>query len=155
VGGALASLNPRPAGRAVATRFAAAHGRLAPGRAFSPEPRRTADGLWTLERRIGADASAWLFDDLPFARVDEVAVEALAITLRALRRRRPPEPARSRREPRLPPSTGDPLRDTRIAVARANGRIAPAARSLGVHRNTVLYRLHRAEVEYGLDPRRP
>jgi sugar diacid utilization regulator len=42
-----------------------------------------------------------------------------------------------------------------LAVARANGRIAPAARILGVHRNTVLYRLRRALAEYGLDPRRP
>src|SRR6186713_2480472 len=46
---ALASLNPRPAGRALATRFAAAHGRLlgqraAPGSAA----RRTRDGLWIL-----------------------------------------------------------------------------------------------------------
>ena len=47
------------------------------------------------------------------------------------------------------------MRDTLMAVARANGRIAPAARSLGVHRNTVLYRLRRASDELGLDPRRP
>jgi octaprenyl-diphosphate synthase len=40
-------------------------------------------------------------------------------------------------------------------VARANGRVAPAARALGVHRNTVLYRLRAALVERGLDPRRP
>ena len=45
--------------------------------------------------------------------------------------------------------------ETLLAVARANGRIAPAARALGVHRNTVLYRLHRAALELGLDPRRP
>jgi DNA-binding PucR family transcriptional regulator len=108
-----------------------------------------------MERTIGPSASAWVFDDLPFARVDEAALEALAVTLRALLRRRPVEPARGRREPKLPPSTGDPLRDTLLAVARANGRIAPAARSLGVHRNTVLYRLHRASVEFGVDPRRP
>ena len=57
--------------------------------------------------------------------------------------------------PKAPPSTGDPLRDTLLAVARANGRIAPAARALGVHRNTVLYRLRRAEAELGIDPRRP
>jgi DNA-binding PucR family transcriptional regulator len=33
--------------------------------------------------------------------------------------------------------------------------VAPAARALGVHRNTVLYRLRAAQVERGLDPRRP
>jgi hypothetical protein len=154
--GALASLNPRPAGRALATRFAATHARLLAERVASPTPaRRTRDGLWILERPVGADASAWLFDDLPFARIDEVALEALAVTLRALLRRRPPEPAGGRRGPKLPPSTGDALRDTLMAVARANGRVAPAARSLGVHRNTVLYRLRRAADELGIDPRRP
>ena len=40
-------------------------------------------------------------------------------------------------------------------MARSNGRVAPAARLLGVHRNTVLYRLRRARDERGLDPRRP
>ena len=49
----------------------------------------------------------------------------------------------------------DPLQDTLVAVARSNGRVAPAARLLGVHRNTVLYRLRRARDERGLDPRRP
>jgi DNA-binding PucR family transcriptional regulator len=39
-------------------------------------------------------------------------------------------------------------------VARANGRVAAAARQLGVHRNTVLYRLRRAAAELGVDPRR-
>jgi hypothetical protein len=156
VDGALASLNPRPAGRALATGFAAAHARLLGERAAGGSTaRRTRDGLWILERPVGPTAAAWLFDDLPFARVDEVALEALAVTLRALLRRRPVEPARGRREPKLPPSTGDPVRDTLLAVARANGRIAPAARSLGVHRNTVLYRLQRASVELGVDPRRP
>lgn len=156
VDGALASLNPRSAGRALASRFAAAHARLLHDRGAAPsEPRRTRDGLWTLERRVGPSASAWLFDDLPFARIDEVALDALAITLRALLRRGPVEPSRGRAEPRVPPSTGDPLRDTLLAVARANGRIAPAARSLGVHRNTVLYRLQRASSELGIDPRRP
>jgi hypothetical protein len=156
VDGALASLNPRPAGRALASAFSAAHARLLADRAGTAAgPRRTRDGLWIMERPVGPSAAAWLFDDLPFARVDEVALEALAVTLRALLRRRPIEPARGRREPKLPPSTGDPLRDTLLAVARANGRIAPAARSLGVHRNTVLYRLHRASAELGLDPRRP
>jgi len=159
VGGELVSVHPRPAGRALATRFAAAHARLPATRSpRSTAARRTPDGLWVAERSIeaaGTPATAWLFDDLPFARVDEVALDALAVTLRALLRRRPVEPARGRREPKLPPSTGDPLRDTLLAVARANGRIAPAARSLGVHRNTVLYRLQRASAELGLDPRRP
>jgi hypothetical protein len=156
VDGALASLNPRPAGRALATRFSAAHQRLLAERSTSsPGMRRTRDGLWILERGIGPGASAWLFDHLPFARIDEAALEALGVTLRALLRRRPSEPARARREPPLPPSTGDPMRDTLLAVARANGRIAPAARALGVHRNTVLYRLRRATAELGIDPRRP
>jgi len=44
---------------------------------------------------------------------------------------------------------------TLLAVARANGRVAPAARSLGVHRNTVLYRLRVARDQRGIDPRRP
>jgi hypothetical protein len=156
VDGALASINPRPAGRAIATRFAAAHVRLLADRSSAVSgARRTRDGLWFMERTIGPSASAWMFDDLPFARVDDAALDALSITLRALLRRRPAEPARGRREPKLPPSTGDALRDTLLAVARANGRIAPAARILGVHRNTVLYRLQRASAELGIDPRRP
>ncbi|HET8776633.1 MAG TPA: helix-turn-helix domain-containing protein [Candidatus Limnocylindria bacterium] len=156
VDGALASINPRSAGRAIATRFAATHARLLADRTSAATgPRRTRDGLWIMERAVGPAASAWMFDDLPFARADEAALDALAITLRALLRRRPIEPPQARREPKLPPSTGDPLRDTLLAVARANGRIAPAARSLGVHRNTVLYRLRRGAVELGLDPRRP
>lgn len=154
--GRLVALHPRPAGRALATRFAAIHARLLADRsATTSTARRTRDGLWLLERPVGPQASAWLFDDLPFARADEVGLDALAITLRALLRRRPAEPARGRREPTLPPSSGDPLRDTLLAVARANGRIAPAARALGVHRNTVLYRLRRASAELGIDPRRP
>ncbi|MEA2651198.1 MAG: PucR C-terminal helix-turn-helix domain [Chloroflexota bacterium] len=156
VDGALRALNPRPAGRALATRFAAAHARLLTDRSeASATMRRTRDGLWVLERSIGPGASAWLFDDLPPARIDEVGLEALAVTLRALLRRRAPEPTGARGMPKAPPSTGDALRDTLLAVARANGRIAPAARSLGVHRNTVLYRLRRAEAELGIDPRRP
>ncbi len=156
VDASLRSLNPRAAGRALATRFAAAHARLLADRGTRPsEARHTRDGLWILERPLGAGAAAWLFDDLPFARVDAVGLESLAVTLRALLRRRAPEAATARRAPRLPPSSGDPLRDTLLAVARANGRIAPAARSLGVHRNTVLYRLRRASDELGLDPRRP
>jgi hypothetical protein len=154
--GRLVALNPRPAGRALATRFAAAHGRLLQERGGG-EPagaRRTRDGLWILERAAGGGGAAWLFDDLPFARVDEVALDALAVTLRALRQR-PGEPGRARPPARLPPSTGDSMRDTLLAVARANGRISPAARSLGVHRNTVLYRLRVAQAELGIDPRRP
>jgi DNA-binding PucR family transcriptional regulator len=96
-----------------------------------------------------------VFDDLPLARVDEVGIDALALTLRALLRRRAPEPHDARRMPKAPASAGDPMRDTLLAVARANGRIAPAARSLGVHRNTVLYRLRRASSDLGIDPRRP
>jgi len=153
--GRLVALNPRPAGRALATRFAAAHARLLQERVGAGGgSRRMRDGLWILERAVGSGGSAWLFDDLPFARVDEVALDALAITLRALRQR-PAETGRARPPARLPPSTGDSLRDTLLAVARANGRIAPAARSLGVHRNTVLYRLRVAQAELGIDPRRP
>lgn len=156
VGGSLASLNPRPAGRALATRFAAAHAHVLANRSAPAANRRTMrDGMWVMERPVGTGATAWLFDDLPFAAVDEMALGALAATLHALLRRpdppsRPPGDLR-----RLPPSSGDPLRDTLMAVARANGRIAPAARSLGVHRNTVLYRLRRASAELGIDPRRP
>jgi len=154
--GVLAALNPRPAGTALATRFAAAHARLLANRSTrAVEPRLTRDGLWILERPIGLTASAWLFDDLPFAAIDGVALEALAVTLRALFRRPRSSGSHERATPRLPPSTGDPMRDTLLAVARANGRIAPAARALGVHRNTVLYRLRRASSELGIDPRRP
>lgn len=154
--GALAALNPRPAGRALATRFAAAHARLLAHRSGrSTDARRTRDGLWIVERPIGPAAAAWLFDDVPFAAVDGVALDALAMTLRALFRRSGSARPLARTTPRLPPSTGDPMRDTLLAVARANGRIAPAARALGVHRNTVLYRLRRASVELGIDPRRP
>ena len=156
VDGALAALNPRPAGRALATRFAATHARLLADRSDAGAmARRTRDGLWVLEREIRPGASAWLFDDLPPARIDEVGLESLAVTLRALLRRRAAEPARGRRLPKSRPSSGDPLRDTLVAVARANGRVAPAARALGVHRNTVLYRLRRAATELGIDPRRP
>jgi len=165
----LQSLHPREAGRALAARFAALHARLlaeSPGRTASS--RKTREGLYLLERRIRPGASVWLFDDLPFARIDEVAADALTITLRALLRRpRAPAP----RDVARPPATAtlrptDPgesqpvtpgeseLRRTVIAVARSNGRVAAAARELGVHRNTVLYRLRRASVELGVDPRR-
>lgn len=160
VDGELVSLNPRAAGRALATRFAAGHARRSASRPWSgtTQARRTRDGLWLLERHIGAPgatAVAWLFDDLPMGRVDHVALDALSVTLRALLRRRPAGPPEARSVPRVPPSTGDALRDTLLAVARANGRVAPAARSLGLHRNTVLYRLRRASLELGIDPRRP
>jgi hypothetical protein len=171
--GELRALHARPAGRALAARFAALHARLlagSPGRAVS---RQTAEGLFLLERRIRAGASVWLFDDLPFARVDEAAAEALTITLRALLRR-PSDLAAAVPSSRPLPQVGafqatplsattqrggqtspDPtLETTLVAVARANGRVATAARQLGVHRNTVLYRLRRAESELGVDPRR-
>jgi sugar diacid utilization regulator len=111
---------------------------------------------------VRTGAAAWLFDDLPFARVDEVAADALTITLRALLAR-PAEERHSRSRVARPPAPPvqplpqgtDELRNTILAVALANGRVAPAARALGVHRNTVLYRLRRAQAELGLDPRRP
>ena len=66
------------------------------------------------------------------------------------------EPAAASKPPPGPtPGSSDALQDTLVAVARSNGRVAPAARLLGVHRNTVLYRLRRARDERGLDPRRP
>ena len=128
----------------------------------------TRDGLWVLERRIRPGASVWLFDDLPFARIDEVCAEALTVTLRALLRRVPVERSRARLDlvrtgtsgadsgvKAVVRTSGDPMADTLLAVARANGRVAGAARALGVHRNTVLYRLRRAWAERGIDPRRP
>ena len=153
--GEMRALHPRPAGRALAARFAAAHTRLLSGGARSESSRRTRDGLWLLERRVRAGAAVWLFDDLPFARVDEVAADALGMTLRALLRRaatqRPTAPAA---RAAVAPSQ-DRISATLLAVARSNGRIAPAARALGVHSNTVLYRLRAARAEHGLDPRRP
>lgn len=133
--------------------------------------RQGTDGLFILERRIRTAASVWLFDDLPFARIDEAAAEALTITLRALLRRPAELTARPSARPRaVVPATetrrgsaeqsaglsGDAtLEKTILAVAQANGRVAAAARQLGVHRNTVLYRLRRASTELGVDPRRP
>jgi PucR C-terminal helix-turn-helix domain len=167
--GDLIALHPRPAGRALAARFAAAFSRLfGTPSARAAASRRLQDGLWIHEQRIRPGASVWLFDDLPMARIDETATEALAITLRALLRRPParsprPVPRTVERPPRRTPSaqTGqsevasEPLAATLLAVARANGRVAPAARSLGVHRNTVLYRLRIARDRRGIDPRRP
>jgi PucR C-terminal helix-turn-helix domain len=157
--GALLSLHPRPAGRALAARFAAAHSRFLTGsNTRSESMRRTRDGLWLLERRIRSGATLWLFDDLPFARIDEVAADALTMTLRALLRR----PAGSRVAARAVSGrasavgqSADRIQQTLLAVARANGRVAPAARALGVHRNTVLYRLRLAAAQGGPDPRRP
>jgi len=152
--GELRALHPRPAGRALAARFAATHARLLTGTARAESSRQTRDGLWLLERRIRPGASAWLFDDVPFARVDEVAADALGITLRALLRRPAPR-AGSRQGLKAMPVPNDRIAATLLAVARSNGRIAPAARILGVHRNTVLYRLRSARAEQGVDPRRP
>ena len=153
--GELRTLHPRSAGRALAARFAAAHARLLSGGSRAESTRRTRDGLWLLERRVRAGAAVWLFDDLPFARVDEVAADALGVTLRALLRR-PVAPRSAPRPPRVAPAPPDDrIAATLLAVARSNGRIAPAARALGVHRNTVLYRLRAANAEHGLDPRRP
>jgi hypothetical protein len=167
--GELQSLHPREAGRALAARFAALHARLlAESAGRTAASRRTPEGLYLLERRIRPGASVWLFDDLPFARIDEVAADALTITLRALLRRPPVAAPRDASRPfanRALPSDGAPepqpvtpgegeLRRTILAVARSNGRVAVAARELGVHRNTVLYRLRRASVELGVDPRR-
>jgi hypothetical protein len=161
--GELQALHARTAGRALAARFAAMHARLLAGAAQRRGPLRASrDGLWLLERPIRPGASVWLFDDVPMAAVDEVAAEAVAVTLRALLRRPPAAPAPGRR-PRVEdaaaaggsPLAGIPFADTLLAVARHNGRVVPAARALGVHRNTVLYRLRRARAEAGLDPRRP
>lgn len=153
--GELRALHPRPAGRALAARFAAAHARLLSGGSRTESARRTRDGLWLLERRVRAGAAVWLFDDLPFARVDEVAADALGVTMRALLRRPAPPRASSRPTRVVPSPPDDRIAATLLAVARSNGRIAPAARALGVHRNTVLYRLRAARAELGVDPRRP
>jgi hypothetical protein len=164
VDGELRALHPRIAGRALAARFAALHARLL---AVSPEGgreggRQARQGLWLVERSIRPGASAWIFDDLPLAAVDEVAADALTVTARALLRRPassrpalPFGPTPQRLSAQSPAGAVDSLDATLLAVARSNGRVAPAARQLGVHRNTVLYRLRRAASERGLDPRRP
>jgi len=161
VDGELRSVHPRPAGRALAARFVGTYGRLLSGSGSRGEStRRTRDGLWLLERRIRPGATLWLFDDIPFARVDEVAAGALTMTLRALLRRsagsassvRPAPPARVQA---TSDRSVDRIQQTLVAVARANGRMAPAARALGVHRNTVLYRLRQAAAQGSPDPRRP
>jgi hypothetical protein len=162
VDGEMRSLHPRPAGRALAAQFAATQIRLLSGTSTrGASTRRTRDGLWLMERRVRPGAAVWLFDDLPFARVDEVALEALGITLRALLRRAAlgPGASGSDRPPVSPTvataASSERFAETLLAVARANGRIAPAARALGVHRNTVLYRLRAVRAERGIDPRRP
>lgn len=169
VDGDLHALHPRPAGRALAARFAAVHARLlaAPGQGRREVSRQEREGLFLVERAIRPGAGVWLFDDLPLAAADEVAADALAVTARALLRRpaaaQPAQAAPARPGPTAHPSPsppasarrGDPLDATLLAVARSNGRVSPAARLLGVHRNTVLYRLRRARDERGLDPRRP
>jgi hypothetical protein len=164
VDGELRALHPRAAGRALAARFAALHARLLAGDADGRREasRQAREGIWLVERRIRPGASVWLFDDLPLAAVDEVAADALTFTARALLRRptgalsvapSPTAAPRRRHADTAPPI--DPLDATLLAVARSNGRVAPAARQLGVHRNTVLYRLRRARDERGIDPRRP
>jgi hypothetical protein len=161
VDGELRALHPRNAGRALAARFAAIHARLLAGAAQGRREvsRQEREGLFLVERSIRPGAAVWLFDDLPLAAIDEVAADALSVTARALIRRpvTPPAAGPSQPRPTTPPpaDVGDPLDATLLAVARSNGRVAPAARLLGVHRNTVLYRLRRARHERGLDPRRP
>jgi len=160
VDGELQAVHARPAGRGLAARFAALHQRLMLGRGPGQRTevsRRTRDGLWLMERAVRSGASVWLFDDIPFAAADAVAADALRVTLRALLQRPPPQ----EQSPavKVPPAPVEiPQRDellrTLLAVARANGRVAPAARALGVHRNTVLYRLRRGRNELGVDPRR-
>jgi hypothetical protein len=155
VDGTLVGLVPRPAGRALAARFAAAHARLLVTNGGDASGRRRAiSGLAILEHRVRPGAAVWLFDDLPLARIDEVLAGALAVTLRALLGRTPRTVVRPAPGPVPTPPTGV-IAQTLLAVARSNGRIAPAARSLGVHRNTVHYRLRIAVRDHGLDPRRP
>jgi hypothetical protein len=156
--GELRSLHARPSGRALAARFTAIHARLLAGGQRHGGQRSSRDGLWLLERAVRPGASVWIFDDAPLAAIDEVAADALSLTLRALLRRAPatpPEAVPLRTPLAASPVADHPFAATLLAVARNNGRVAPAARELGVHRNTVLYRLRRARAETGLDPRRP
>jgi hypothetical protein len=162
--GVLVALHARPAGRALAARFAAAFSRLfGTPSSRAAATRRLREGLWIHEHHIRPGAAVWLFDDLPMALVDETAADALSVTLRALLRRAPARTGRPSGSIAAPSSRAiaaadradEPLTATLLAVARANGRVAPAARSLGVHRNTVLYRLRIAREQRGIDPRRP
>jgi len=159
INGQLRSLHPRPAGRALAARFSALHARVlaAASSARSGALRRGREGLWLLERTVRPGTSVWIFDDLPLSEVDEIGAEALMVTLRALIARPPARPvaAAARQAAASPAGAPDRFAETVLAVARANGRIAPAARALGVHRNTVRYRLRVVLAERGIDPRRP
>lgn len=166
--GRLLAVHARPRGEAVALRFTATfYGVLATPSVRRSSERRTRSGLWVAEHPVdaadGAAASVWLFDDLAFAAIDRIAGEALVTTLRALLMAEP-----RARDDHASPATptaalaasdleqpSERLARTVLAVARSNGRVAPAARALGVHRNTVLYRLRRARDELGIDPRRP
>jgi len=165
--GEMIALHPRPAGRALAARFAAAFSRLfGTASARAAASRRLREGMWVHEERIRPGAAVWLFDDVPMSRTDEVAAEALGMTLRALLRRPAAQPTAMGLPPpadapgrvargAAAPARGEPFAETLLAVARANGRVATAARSLGVHRNTVLYRLRVVRAQRGIDPRRP
>lgn len=175
--GRLVSVHPAAGRRRIALDFTATFARL-----FS-EPsdrrqaeRRTRSGLWLAEFPVPGTAGAslgvegsrarssagrtavWLFDDVPFGALDRLAGATLARTLQVvLAGSASAASAETRHPPRAAPGgkkAGTGLADTLMAVARCNGRIAPAARALGVHRNTVLYRLRRARDELGIDPRR-
>ncbi len=150
--GALIGLIPRPAGRALAARFAAGQARLlAHASGSGTEVQRGLAGLVVSEHRIRAGAAVWVFDDLPLAALDDRVARSLATTLRALLQRVSVVRPLAVASPPVPPI--GVIEQTLLAVARSNGRIAPAARTLGVHRNTVLYRLRIAKRDHGLDPR--
>ena len=173
--GRLVGVHPRRGGRDLALRFTATFNRLFSGPSHRRQAeRRTRSGLWVAEFPVARgereparveDAAVWLFDDAPFAAIDRIAGDALARTLRALLAagrgdrsgvRLQQAPGRpSAGAPGAPRTRDDRLATTVLAVARNNGRVAPAARALGVHRNTVLYRLRQARHELGVDPRRP
>ena len=165
VAGRLLAVHGRAGSDPLALTFTATYRRLlaGPSRRASSE-RRLRNGLRIVEVPFGEEASVWLFDELPFAALDHTAAAALATTLRALLRRTAAVGVPAERPHGAPPTppapaAGEPDRDrlatTLLAVARANGRVATAARALGVHRNTVLYRLRQAQNELGIDPRRP
>ena len=156
--GRLVSLNPRPAGRALATRFAAAHARLLGQRAPRAARRGApATGSGSSSARSGRRQRHGSSTTCRLRRVDEVALDALAVTLRALCAGARP----SRRSGGRSASHGCRRRRAiRCATRcwRLRGRTGGSRRlraASGVHRNTVLYRLHRASLELGIDPRRP